>query len=147
MNDERKVDDTKNDTEINLKDYPPLTPHKYPRWIICFGGLTLLMLLYSFFLLPQYFVAAKNLNLGEWAYRKKDYPKAIHFLNNVLSTVPSSKAAKLFLAKSYFSTQKPENYELGLMCLQGIKLEKRAWKEIKTLMPKEYESLFTTERA
>lgn len=118
----------------------PLKPHKYPVCVILFVIAIIACTVYAMMLLPKYMEASKNLVLGMKAYREKDYQKSISLIEATLQSVPSSKEAKIAIAKTYFGTK--NDAQKGLFYLNGITLNKSEWEEIKAVMPIEYQKYF-----
>ncbi len=125
-----------------LKQYRPLIPHKYPLWVKLFSLLLLFSFLYSLYLLPEYFGPSKKFKQGTIAYQNHSYVEAIRLFGYVLETVPSSKKAKIAIAKAYFANGDPNDDEKGLVFLQGISLDKDSWGDLVKVMPVEYYQYF-----
>ncbi len=131
-------------TENNLP--PPLEPHTYPSWIKAFAFLVLLASIYSFTLLPRYLEAAQKTKEARMAFENKDYAGAIRDYGTALYIIPSSKKVKIALAEVYFSNEDAEDDIIGLMELEGVKLDKDDWARISLVMPKKYADQFSTTR-
>jgi hypothetical protein len=121
---------------------PSLLPHKYPTWIKLFAGVLLLCVLYSLIFLPEYFIAIKKFQLGIVDYRNRNYSNAIRNFDYSLKIVPTSKKVKIAIAKAYFASNNPQDYEKGLYYLKDITLDKETWADLITVMPIEYQKYF-----
>lgn len=128
--------------EETLQNIPILSPHKYPAWIKLFTGALLLSVIYSLILLPEYFVASKKFKLGVEAYSNRNYSSSIQNLEYAIETVPTSKKAKIAIAKAYFANGNQQDDEKGLEYLQGVTLDKETWADLTTVMPVEYQKYF-----
>jgi hypothetical protein len=105
----------------NLQDYTVIPPHKYPIWIIICVALVLGSVAYAVVLLPDYFIAAKNFNLGVSEYDKENYARSIKHFESVLEFNSTSKKARIAMAKSYFANgNNGEEKAIGLSYLEGI---------------------------
>lgn len=129
-----------------MQDYSIIPPHKYPAGIIVCAALLLVSIVYSLKFFPAYFVATKRYSSGIAAYNKKNYPESIEHLKSVLEIAPTSRKAKIAIAKSFFAIGTKEIQEIGLDYLEGLRLNKEEWNDIKSVMPTEYESFFKTTR-
>lgn len=128
--------------EEALQNIPSLSHHKYPAWIKLFTGALLLLVIYSLILLPKYFVASKKFKLGVDAFYSRDYSSSIRNLEYAIETVPTSKKAKIAIAKAYFANGDQQDDEKGLDYLQGVTLDKETWADLTTVMPVEYQKYF-----
>jgi hypothetical protein len=121
---------------------PTLPAHKYPMWIMLFAGGLLLLTAYSFFLLPNYLVAVKQLKAAEAAYRNSKFNDSIQLYKSVLSAVPLSKKARLGAAEAIFANGDKEDDKDGMSYLSGLKLDKDDWSRITKVMPAEDQQYF-----
>jgi hypothetical protein len=77
-----------------VQDWP------YPQWLkLSLVGL-LILLVFALFLGRRYFAAGKSLYRGEQLVEKREYAKAIPYLNFTLETAPNSDKAALLAAKA-----------------------------------------------
>ena len=102
----------------------------------------MLSVIYSLILLPEYFVASKKFKLGVEAYSNRNYSSSIQNLEYAIETVPTSKKAKIAIAKAYFANGNQQDDEKGLEYLQGVTLDKDTWADLTTVMPVEYQKYF-----
>jgi len=129
--------------EITYDPSKPLKPHSYPWWVLLFTVVLISCVVYALFLSPQYLVAAKDFKNGIEAYNKKDFASSISHFEEVLKITPTSKTTKIAIAKSYFANKDKKDDELGLRYLEGIKLGKSRYADLKEVMPIEYQQYFS----
>lgn len=113
---------------------------KYPIWVIPFVVSLLAITVYAITIMPGYFVAARNLDIGINFYKDKRYVESIKYLEKVLDKYPTSRKAKLAIAKAYLVQHNPE----GLKYIRDLKLDKKEFADLKQVMPSGYEQYFKT---
>ena len=124
----------------------PLAPHKYSLSMYGFAVLILIAMIYSLCLFPTYFKPAKIYHAASIAYENHKFDDAIELLTTAQSYSPTSKSIKLLLAKSYFSKGGDINAGLALSILSGVSLDKLEYRELKLVMPAQYQKLFISNR-
>lgn len=122
----------------------PLPPHKYPLWIIAFGVVVTMAVLYSLYFLPSYISAARAMESGNQALQNKNYKEAIKFYSIVLGKEPSSKKARISIFEAIFSNEDPADDEQALLFLSGVELNSVDWSRLKKVMPVKYDQYFET---
>lgn len=127
-----------------LQNLPALRPHKYPLWIKIFAIILLAIFIYTAPMLPRYIISVKKLKLGIEAYNNKQYSTSIMYFNEILKSFPTSKIAKIAVAKAYFANSNKEDDLVGLGGLSDIELSKDEWQDLSSVMPNEYQEFFKT---
>jgi len=149
QNENGLTNETPTNAQIDFEDeqlpVEPLTPHQYPIRIKLFAFALALSVIYSFYLLPEYFDAAKVLTKGARALQNKQYGAAIASFKRVLEIVPSSETAKLAMAEAMFANADPADDRAGLALLESISLDKDEWEQIAPVMPAEYKKYFKSQ--
>jgi hypothetical protein len=120
-----------------------LKPHNYPLWVLLFCAAILMSAFLSVSTVPGYMETVGKLKYAKAAYGKQDYPRAITLAEDVLKSAPTSREAKLTLAKSCFQLGDPHHLRKGLNALQGaLPISNLEWLEIEPLLPPAYRALF-----
>ena len=112
----------------------PLTPHRYPRWIVLNGLGILIAVTLSLVQLPDY-VHADNLYvkariLAFSPYSPHNVATAIQTLYRALTLAPNSKKIRVELAVLYFESPGNENRRRGYEVLRGLKFTDQEWSDI-----------------
>ncbi|HLO84630.1 MAG TPA: hypothetical protein VK203_06400 [Nostocaceae cyanobacterium] len=115
-----------------------VAPHKYPLWVTVLGAVVFASLLYSLIFVPKYFVASKELKIGQEAYKNRQYTEAIKNYEAVLVKIPSSQEAKISLAEVYFTKGQPADIEKGESYLKGLILDKSDVQRLAKAIPEKY---------
>ena len=128
--------------EIDLEQYEPLIPHQYPLWLKLGAIGAFIMIVYALSLSLPYYDAAKELKRGRTALQRDDFAIAAKSLQRVLLIAPSSRAAKLMLAETYFSNSNQDDDGWGLELLEDVELDEYEWSDLSKVMPAEYQEYF-----
>jgi hypothetical protein len=120
-----------------------IPPHKYPIWIILFAVAILFTCLYSCLFLPVYYTAATDLVRANKLYHAGHNIESIGFYQKVIDAVPTSEEAKIGMAVALFLNHNQRDDQTALTLLEGYTFDKTQWARIKTIMPYEYQKLFT----
>jgi hypothetical protein len=121
---------------------PALQRHRYPRWILIFGLVVVVILIYSLSMLPDYSAARRVLRTAETAYKNTDFDSAKEHYLLVLNRVPSSHVASLGAAMAIFSNADDSDDPQGLDVLGDLVLNQNEWSNLKQVMPIEYQQYF-----
>jgi hypothetical protein len=128
--------------EAQSSERQALPRHAYPLCVKAFAIVIGGLVSFSITLLPRYLDATRNLHAGELAYQRGDYEVAAGFYLRVVSTVPSSKAARIGAAEAIFSEHDRARDEDALSLLQDVDLDQDEWQRIQNVMPQEYRQYF-----
>ncbi len=128
--------------EQNLPEPKALPAHKYPLWIKLFAGVVLLAVLYSLFLLPKYFMAAKQMKVAKTAYKAADYNKAEEYYRKVLEAMPSSDPARIGFAETIFANSDKNDDDSAMLLLNNVDINDKDWERIIKVMPTKYQEYF-----
>ncbi len=91
---------------------------------------------------PANIDATRKLHLGERQYEDGKYKEAIATYEELLKAHPKSESLKIDCAKALFKLGNIQSDERALELLEGIKLSKYQWEEIKEVMPAKYQEAF-----
>jgi hypothetical protein len=119
-----------------------LKRHRYPIWIVIFGLLIVIALVFSLINLPGYFAASKDLRAAHNAYKIGNFGNATKLYNSALTLVPTSRVARLGAAMAIFSNTDRSNDLTALRLLVGMTLNSSEWSDITRVMPTEYKKYF-----
>ena len=122
---------------------PVIRPHSYPFWVIAFALLVVGATAYSSFSIPSYYRAAKDAADASHAYAAGNIARAESLDREALAIAPSSKKVRITLAKAMFADHDPKNDRDALGLLVGLDIDETEWNDLSTVMPAEYQALFT----
>lgn len=123
-------------------DAKPLSPHDYPMWVKGFGAFVAVVVLASFFSVPQTVAAGRQLSSAHKFFENGDFKQAANSYQEVLGKFPGSEEAHLGAAESYFSLHTKDADVKAMRNLVGLKLGKYDVERLNKVMPKEYWQAF-----
>lgn len=119
-----------------------IAPYEFPNWIK--AGVIIVFAAFACACIgvPANIDAARKLHKGEDLYEHGKYNEAIATYEELLKARPNSESLKMDCAKALFKLKSIESDERALQLLEGIKLSKYQWEEIKEVMPAKYQEVF-----
>lgn len=119
-----------------------IPPYEFPIWIKAATILVFAAFACACTSVPANIDATRKLHLGEYQYEEGKYKEAVATYEELLKAHPKSESLKIDCAKALFKLGNVQSDARALGLLEGIKLSKYQWEEIKEVMPAKYQDVF-----
>lgn len=130
----------------SLANMPALVPHRYPAWVVLYAVMVLAVCGYASVSLPGYVATARNFAQAKAIDGLGHHAAAQPLFREVLAKSPTSRTARLALAKSLFADRDTAHDAEALKLLVGIKLSKSEWDDLEPYIPEQDRKLFVEEK-